>query len=75
MCRSIRVLRGQEPPADEEAVRAAALQFVRKVSGYRQPSRRNAAAFAAAVDEVAAATARLLAAIEAGRGDGERPGG
>lgn len=73
MCRSIRVLRGQEPPATEEEIRAAALQFVRKVSGYRQPSRRNAAAFATAVDEVAAATARLLAVIEGGREDGGRP--
>lgn len=66
------MLRGQEPPATEEEIRAAALQFVRKVSGYRQPSRRNATAFAAAVDEVAAATARLLAVIETGREDGDR---
>lgn len=68
MCRSIRTLRGQAPPATDEEVRAAALQYVRKVSGYRQPSRRNAAAFEAAV---AAATGRLLAALEAGRGDRE----
>jgi len=52
-------------------VRAAALQYVRKVSGYRQPSRRNAAAFEEAVAAVAAATGRLLAALEAGRGDRE----
>ncbi|PFG72899.1 DUF2277 domain-containing protein [Tepidiforma thermophila] len=69
MCRSIRTLRGQEPPATDEEVRAAALQYVRKVSGYRQPSQRNAAAFEDAVAAVAAATARLLAALEAGRGD------
>ncbi|GIW13684.1 MAG: hypothetical protein KatS3mg062_1123 [Tepidiforma sp.] len=69
MCRSIKMLRGQEPPATDEDVRAAALQFVRKVSGYRQPSRKNAPAFAAAVEEVAAAARRLLAAIE-GREDG-----
>ena len=71
MCRSIRTLRGQVPPATEEEVRAAALQYVRKVSGYRRPSRRNAAAFEEAVAAVAAATARLLAALEAGRGDRE----
>ena len=71
MCRSIRTLRGQVPPATDEEVRAAALQYVRKVSGYRQPSRRNAAAFEDAVATVAAATARLLAALEAGRGDRE----
>jgi len=71
VCRSIRTLRGQVPPATDEEVRAAALQYVRKVSGYRQPSRRNAAAFEDAVATVAAATARLLAALEAGRGDRE----
>ena len=71
MCRSIRTLRGQAPPATDEEVRAAALQYVRKVSGCRQPSRRNAAAFEEAVAAVAAATGRLLAALEAGRGDRE----
>jgi hypothetical protein len=71
VCRSIRTLRGQAPPATDEEVRAAALQYVRKVSGYRQPSRRNAAAFEEAVAAVAAATGRLLAALEAGRGDRE----
>ncbi|HXF37539.1 MAG TPA: DUF2277 domain-containing protein [Actinomycetota bacterium] len=59
MCRSIKQLRGTEP-ATEEEVRAAALQFVRKVSGYRAPSRRNAEAFDRAVEDVAAATRRLL---------------
>ena len=64
MCRSIVKLRNEETPATEAEVRAAALQFVRKVSGYRQPSKRNTAAFEAAVDEIAAATQRLLDALE-----------
>jgi hypothetical protein len=63
MCRSIKTLRRPGEDATEEEVRAAALQFVRKVSGYRQPSRANAAAFEAAVDEVAAASRRLLSAV------------
>ena len=65
MCRSIKTLR---PPYAEQVtdqdVRAAALQYVRKISGFRAPAARNAAAFEAAVDEIAASTARLLAAIE-----------
>ncbi|MFL6139236.1 MAG: DUF2277 domain-containing protein [Frankiaceae bacterium] len=65
MCRSIKTLRGEDPPAAPEDIHAAALQYVRKVSGYRQPSRRNADAFEAAVFEVSAATERLLTAIEA----------
>ena len=65
MCRSIKVLRRAEESATEEEVRAAALQFVRKVSGHRQPSRRNADAFNRAVAEVAAASARLLATLSA----------
>jgi hypothetical protein len=60
MCRSIIQLRRSDAPAGDDEVRAAALQFVRKVSGYRQPSRKNEAAFEAAVDEIAAATRRLL---------------
>jgi hypothetical protein len=60
MCRSIKQLRNLEIPAAEEEVRAAALQFVRKVSGYRKPSRANQAAFDQAVEEVARATQRLL---------------
>ena len=65
MCRSIKTLRrADEPPTDEE-IRAAALQFVRKISGYREPSRRNAEAFGAAVDEVARASTRLLDAVAA----------
>ncbi|MGH2597607.1 MAG: DUF2277 domain-containing protein [Actinomycetota bacterium] len=63
MCRSIKTLRGLEEPATEEEIRAAALQFVRKVSGYRAPSRRNEEAFNAAVDDVAEASKRLLDAV------------
>jgi len=61
MCRSIKTLRGTD--ADEAEIRAAALQFVRKVSGYRAPSRANAAAFEAAVEEIAESSARLLDAL------------
>ncbi len=60
MCRSIKTLRGTPLPATDQDIQAAALQYVRKLSGYRKPSRRNEAAFGAAVDEVAAATKRLL---------------
>jgi hypothetical protein len=60
MCRSIKTLRGQAEPVTDDEVRAAARQYVRKLSGYRQPSRANEAVFEAAVDEVAAATQRLL---------------
>ena len=60
MCRSIKQLRNAEIPATEEEIRAAALQFVRKVSGYRKPSRANQAAFDQAVDEVTQVTQRLL---------------
>jgi hypothetical protein len=63
MCRSIKTLRRAEEPATDDEVRAASLQFVRKVSGYREPSRRNAEAFHAAVDEIAAASRRLLDAL------------
>ncbi len=65
MCRSIKTLRREDEPATEEEIRAAALQFVRKVSGYRQPSRRNAEAFDAAVDDISEASRRLLDALEA----------
>jgi hypothetical protein len=64
MCRNIRPLHNFEPPATHEEVRAAALQYVRKISGYTKPSQANAEAFELAVDEVAAASARLLAALE-----------
>jgi hypothetical protein len=60
MCRSIKQLRNAEVPATEEEIRAAALQFVRKVSGYRKPSRVNEEAFERAVDEVAQATQKLI---------------
>ena len=60
MCRSIKQLRNAEIPATEEEIRAAALQFVRKVSGYRKPSRVNEQAFEQAVEEVAQATEKLL---------------
>jgi hypothetical protein len=63
MCRSIKRLRQGTVPANDEEIRAAALQFVRKVSGFREPSRRNAEAFDRAVDEVAAASGRLLQAV------------
>ena len=63
MCRSIKRLRSPEGPATEQEIREAALQFVRKVSGYREPSRRNAEAFDHAVDEVATASRRLLEAV------------
>lgn len=66
MCRSIKTLRRKDEAATEEEVRAAALQFVRKVSGYRTPSKANEEVFAAAVDEVAAASRRLLRALRPG---------
>jgi hypothetical protein len=65
MCRSIKTLRRRDEPATDEEVRAAALQFVRKISGYRQPARRNADAFDRAVEDVAAVSRRLLDAIAA----------
>ena len=63
MCRSIKTLRRPDEPATNEEIHAAALQFVRKVSGYREPSRRNREAFDAAVDDVAEASRRLLDAV------------
>jgi hypothetical protein len=60
MCRSIHTLHNFEPPATEEEMRAAAVQYVRKVSGYNKPSQANEAAFERAVDAVEAATRRLL---------------
>jgi hypothetical protein len=65
MCRSIRTLRRPDEPATPEEIEAAARQFVRKVSGYRTPSRRNEAAFEGAIVEIADASRRLLEAIEA----------
>jgi hypothetical protein len=63
MCRSIKTLRRADEPATNDEIHAAALQFVRKVSGYRAPSKRNAEAFDAAVAEVADSTRRLLEAV------------
>ena len=64
MCRNIKPLYNFEPPATEDEIRAAALQFVRKVSGFTKPSKANEAAFAMAIDEIAAVTANLLDALE-----------
>lgn len=64
MCRSIKPLFNDEPAATEEDVRAAALQFVRKISGYHKPSKANERAFAQAVDEITAASVNLLSALE-----------
>jgi hypothetical protein len=61
MCRNIRTLYNFEPPSTDEEVRAAALQYVRKISGFNKPSRANQAAFERAVDAVAVASAELLA--------------
>jgi hypothetical protein len=63
MCRNIRPLHNFEPPATAEEVQAAALQYVRKVSGSTRPSNANSAAFDRAVEEVAQATSRLLSAL------------
>ncbi len=63
MCRSIKTLRREDEPATEDEIRAAALQFVRKVSGYRQPSRRNQEAFQSAVEEIAVSSKNLLQSL------------
>ena len=63
MCRSIKTLFNFEPPASDDEIRAAARQFVRKLSGFAHPSRANAAAFETAVDEVAYAARRLMASL------------
>jgi len=64
MCRNIKTLYNFEPPVTEEEVRDAALQFVRKVSGFNKPSKANEAAFFAAVEEIAAVTQNLLSSLE-----------
>jgi hypothetical protein len=64
MCRNIRPLFNFEPPVTEDEVRAASLQFVRKISGFHKPSKANEASFQAAVEEIANASARLLDALE-----------
>jgi hypothetical protein len=66
MCRNIRTLFNFEPPATDEEIRASALQFVRKLSGFAKPSRANEAAFNQAVDEVTAVARRLLRSLETG---------
>jgi hypothetical protein len=63
MCRNIRTLYNFEPPATEDEVRAAALQYVRKISGFSKPSRANEEAFERAIDAVAAASGELLSAL------------
>lgn len=60
MCRNIRTLHNFEPPATDDEIEAAALQYVRKVSGHARPSKANDAVFQRAIDEIAAATGRLL---------------
>ncbi len=64
MCRNIKTLFNFDPPVTDEEVRAASLQFVRKISGFTKPSKANEAAFLAAIDEVAATSGRLLRALE-----------
>lgn len=64
MCRSIKTLFNFQPPATDEEIRAASLQFVRKISGYHKPSQANEAAFNLAVDEVASSARRLLDSLE-----------
>lgn len=64
MCRSIKVLFNFGPPAADEEIRAAATQYVRKISGFTKPSRANETAFAAAVDDIAAVSSRLLRSLE-----------
>ncbi|HEY3210106.1 MAG TPA: DUF2277 domain-containing protein [Actinomycetota bacterium] len=71
MCRSIKTLRRPDESATDEEIHAAALQFVRKVSGYRQPSRANQEAFEAAVGEIAQASRKLLA--EVGKSAARKP--
>ena len=64
MCRNIRTLFNFDPPATDEEIQAASLQFVRKLSGFNAPSRANEAAFNAAIDEVAAVARRLIDSLE-----------
>ena len=64
MCRNIKILFNFDPPVTEQEIRGASLQFVRKISGFNKPSKANEAAFLAAVDEIAAVSARLLHSLE-----------
>jgi hypothetical protein len=65
MCRNIKILFNFEPPVNDEEIRSAALQFVRKISGFNKPSKVNESAFLGAVDEIAAASGKLLKSLEA----------
>ena len=64
MCRNIKTLFNFDPPVNDDEIRAASLQFVRKISGFNKPSKANEAAFLGAIDEVAAVSARLLRSLE-----------
>ncbi|HKR83161.1 MAG TPA: DUF2277 domain-containing protein [Terriglobales bacterium] len=64
MCRNIRTLFNFDPPVTEDEIRAASLQFVRKISGFTRPSKANEAAFAEAIEDVASVSARLLRSLE-----------
>jgi hypothetical protein len=64
MCRNIKILFNFDPPVTEDEIRAASLQFVRKISGFNKPSKANEGAFLAAVDEVAGVSTRLLRSLE-----------
>ena len=64
MCRNIKILFNFDPPVTDDEIRAASIQFVRKISGFNKPSKANEAAFEAAFDEVAAASSRLLRSLE-----------
>lgn len=64
MCRNIKILFNFDPPVTDDEIRAASLQFVRKISGFNKPSKANEAAFLAAIDEVAAVSTRLLQTLE-----------
>jgi hypothetical protein len=64
MCRNIKILFNFDPPVTDEEVRAASLQFVRKITGFNKPSKANEAAFLAAIDEIAAVSARLLHSLD-----------
>ena len=64
MCRNIKPLFNFDPPVTDEEIRAASLQFVRKITGFNKPSKANEAAFLTAIDEIAASSARLLGSLE-----------
>jgi len=72
MCRNIKTLFNFDPPVTPEEVRAASLQFVRKISGFNKPSKQNEASFNSAIDEIAAASMRLLTSLETTAGPKNR---